>query len=298
MRGVARFYHEKHKETRAERDASPLLPVRKFNNFIKSVTIGRCGLENVTDAKVLDLCGGTGGDFPKFRHGPVSKVVLVDNAPDSVAEAELRYRNASKHNSFSAEFVCANAFSLTDLMKQLSPEIHPSSSFDLVNCQFALHYAFQSVETAAAAFEVIAYYLKPRGRCIATVPNAQFILENLTTEQGRRVLFRPPFFEIVFPDDDENNTREGDYTFSMGNCVQEVPEYLVYESVLREAAEKHGLQLTLWCSFQQFFQQSFEANRELAFQFGCMVETINGPMPHPEAWSCAELYLVVVLEKK
>ena len=304
------FYHEKHKETRSERDASPLITVRKFNNFIKSALIGSYGLKDMHDARVLDLCGGTGGDFPKFLHGPVKHVVLVDIAHDAVEEAKRRYAGqAAQKRKFSADFLCADAFSLDSLSEKmtcLGVEMGPQS-FDLVNCQFALHYTFKSPETAAQVFEVMSYYLKPGGRCVATIPNAQFIMDNVTTviadDHRRRHVSRPPYFEIEFCDGhygDSEGERQGDYLFSMGDCVQRVPEFLVSESVLREAAEKHDLKVTMWCPFQEFFQKAldeFPDNRRLAHRLGCLSETIDGPRPDSGAWTCAELYLVVILEK-
>jgi mRNA (guanine-N7-)-methyltransferase len=94
-RNVRDFYHEKPKQTRQEREASPLIHVRKFNNFIKSVVISTTLDQIPGDSlAVLDLCGGTGGDFPKFQHcRRVKEVALVDISPDSVAEAERRWRN-------------------------------------------------------------------------------------------------------------------------------------------------------------------------------------------------------------
>lgn len=48
----------------------------------------------------------------------------------------------------------------------LSPE-----SVDFVNCQFALHYAFETKARALQAFRTMSHFLKKGGRCVVTVRN-------------------------------------------------------------------------------------------------------------------------------
>jgi mRNA (guanine-N7-)-methyltransferase len=297
---VSQFYHQKHKETREERESSPLISVRKFNNFIKSVLISEHGgLKDCSNAKILDLCGGTGGDFPKFQHLPsVSQVVLVDISPDSVAEAERRYISTAHGRNpynFSAILQCGNAFSLPDMQTHLGQLVSKCGYFDMVNCQFALQYAFKSPETASEAFEVISYYLKPGGKCVATIPNAQFILDNLSSGDGigdHPRLSRPPYFEIEFCE-----LSDGDYVFSMGDCVQRVPEWLAWQDTFQEAAEKWGLVLKLWCPFKKFFDDSLPKHYDLAIRQGCLVDTLEGMTVEAGAWICADLYVAIVLGK-
>lgn len=265
------------------------------------------------------MCGGTGGDFPKFQHAPVKQVVLIDISHDSVEEARRRHANNARPN-FDAHFFCGDAFSLDSVRWCLS-DSWEVSSFDLINCQFALHYAFQSIDTASEAFRVISYYLRPGGKCIITVPDAQFILHNAQFRSRSMGVFGPavsrePYFEVKFPCmdrrggsdvfqdgiTDENGNRIGDYLFSMGNCVQNIPEYLVREETFKLAAEQHGLKVTMWKPFREVFQEAIDttsgqSGRELAVRLGCMVETLEGPTVDAGAWTVAELYVAIVLEK-
>ena len=77
MQRAKEFYHTKHKQTKKERAQSPLIGVRKFNNAVKSLLISKA-LENVREARVLDLCSGTGGDLGKYKHSKVSSLIMVD----------------------------------------------------------------------------------------------------------------------------------------------------------------------------------------------------------------------------
>jgi hypothetical protein len=56
------------------REQSPIIEVRHFNNWIKSVLIGQYVRAGDT---VLDICGGKGGDFPKWNHGGIHHLVLA-----------------------------------------------------------------------------------------------------------------------------------------------------------------------------------------------------------------------------
>jgi mRNA (guanine-N7-)-methyltransferase len=57
-----------------EREHSPIIGLRRFNNWVKSVLIGSYVREGDI---VLDICGGKGGDMPKWTHGRISHLVLV-----------------------------------------------------------------------------------------------------------------------------------------------------------------------------------------------------------------------------
>lgn len=85
---VRNFYRSKHKQNHTERAQSASLAIRKFNNFVKSALIG----ESLTGKRqrVLDLCGGTGGDLSKYQHFNVAHVDLIDISDTSVEEAKRR----------------------------------------------------------------------------------------------------------------------------------------------------------------------------------------------------------------
>lgn len=152
---VVDFYDNKHRQTHEERKASSLYPVRAFNNFIKTAAIVRAfqHLTNkkVTNIRVLDLCGGQGGDFPKFaRNRNVKDVYLIDISEQSVREAEIRYRGQRHQQTYNANFLVGDAFSFDEVCSKVEGLI-----FDYINVQFALHYAFVSEEVAQNAFKVI-----------------------------------------------------------------------------------------------------------------------------------------------
>jgi len=296
MEKVKSFYHEKHKETREEREASPLVHVRKFNNFIKSVLISNALADSENTAtRVLDLCGGTGGDLPKFQHhASVKHVVLVDVSPDSVAEAQRRFEQA-RRKTYDAEFHAGNAFDLSEMLKR-----HDPLRFDLINCQFAMHYAFSTPDQVDELFNILSHFLKDGGKCVVTVPNANFILDQV--QDGHR-LKRPPFFEIQFPADERTDHRAGagrhKYTFSMGDAVKDVPEYLVRREQVEKAATKWGLKINHWTPFQEYFSAAMKDpdHYSLATKMQCLTPVDGGMSVDPGAWMCAQLYVAIEFEK-
>lgn len=62
-RTVTEGYDSVKKQTLAERNASDLVNLRKFQNEVKRVLISEYISQ---DANVLDFCGGKAGDFPKL----------------------------------------------------------------------------------------------------------------------------------------------------------------------------------------------------------------------------------------
>jgi mRNA (guanine-N7-)-methyltransferase len=98
----------------------------------------------------------------------VKHLVLVDIADKSVEDARVRY--AQLHLGLEATFLVGDCWKKDGLAAL--PE---DALFDVVSCQFALHYAFESEEKAEGAVHNIARLLAPGGYFIATFPDAEHI---------------------------------------------------------------------------------------------------------------------------
>lgn len=298
---VTSFYHGKYKQQRQERDVCLLIQARRFNNFIKSATIGRA-LHHATpdqpEKRVLDLCGGTGGDVFKFfractKPNWIALVCMVDIAPNSVMEAQRRLNQSTADHGQEKKnrpvfFFQGDAFSL-DRMDGVLPRSEYAGQFNVVNCQFALHYAFSSVEKVREALTVVSTYLAKGGIYIVTVPNAEFIQRQLAAhrEQSTRSdlrVVKTPYYQLEFDDP----ARPDRYLFTMGDRVHQVPEYLVPRQLLETEARRAGLDLLEWTPFQEYYQ------RFISTMPGQVLATkmIQSNPPDPTAWSCAELYVV------
>lgn len=286
---LKKFYNNKIRESQEMRKNSPLIGVRKFNNEVKSFLITETAKTFDRNIVVLDLCGGQGGDYPKFQFNKnVDKVYLVDISANSVEEAKKRYaENAHWRKSFDAFFYCGDAFS--EEMLKILPL--PKESVDLINCQFAFHYAFESKEKATQAFGVISHFLKKGGKCVMTFPNAEWIQQQ-NSQLITNGAFIIKFTESTSDGKNDNNKRERKetdnndfgqtYTFSMGDSVVDVPEYLVKKDVFQQLCLDHSLSILKWMPFRTYYANN----------------SVNGKHIDETAWDTAQLYLVVEIEKK
>ena len=287
------FYDEKQKQTQQERRESPLFAVRTFNNFIKSVQIadavsavaGERGGGLKGGLVLLDLAGGTGGDLSKYVHSPsIGQVVLVDHSSDSVAEAVRRYSSLAEarvthgHGRpvYSARFFVTDAFSFAALQRSLT-DFSPGF-FDIVSCQFALHYAPDLDE----AMRIVSHWLRPKGRFISTIPNADYILRNIDAETNS---FCTDTFQIAL-------VSETEYLFTMGEAVQNVAEHFIQRAALEGAAGRHGLFLAEWSEFPRYYDQVARQGKH------AKLASRMGLAPTAETLTVAELYIVVELVRQ
>jgi mRNA (guanine-N7-)-methyltransferase len=221
-------------------------PVQKFNNAVKrcllSLFLPRRGMV------VLDMAGGKGGDLGKFSDLGVGMLVHADLAEVSVQHAEER--RVQLGITFPIVWVVADCFG-ENIVERLNPE----TQFDLVSCQFALHYGFESEARLRIGLQNTSGRLKKGGHFCGTVPNADRLVELLRHATGLRwsnsicsVDFDPATNKESLPDFGAK------YSFSLDNCLDSVPEYLVPFAVLHRVALEYGLELVLKQDFFEFFQ--------------------------------------------
>lgn len=173
---------------------------------------------------------------------------------------------------FSARFYCGNAFDFEWATRNLNWDV-----YDLVSCQFALHYAFQNKATIESAFRIIAWALGSNGgRFIATIPNAAVIEQHLSYNP----IWKTDQFTIETLSSDA-------YYFTMADAVNRVPEYFVRPAALIEHASNFGLEVVSVRSFREVYQQSKELAKRLR-------------ITEREALAATQdnLYLAIVLQPK
>ena len=170
---VANFYNNREEKGIESRTESRILYMRNFNNWVKSVLIGetrrrhletrrRHGGDKDEKIVVMDLGCGKGGDLLKWDKSFVGKIVLSDIAEKSLEQCKNRFK--SRNRSYEAEFILADATRDTIQDKLKDKEI----MFDIVSCQFMLHYSFESLRQANKFLENVASNLRPGGFFIGT----------------------------------------------------------------------------------------------------------------------------------
>lgn len=111
---VASHYNARPEVGVEHREFSPIIGLKKFNNWIKSVLIGKFAYRERgrPGAKVLDLGAGKGGDLNKWKQARIDLYVAMDIAETSMDQARDRY-NTMRGNKFEAHFFPFDCFSVS-----------------------------------------------------------------------------------------------------------------------------------------------------------------------------------------
>ncbi|KAK1116844.1 hypothetical protein K0M31_018006 [Melipona bicolor] len=241
-----------------DRNKSRILYMRNFNNWIKSMLMSEYTNEIYgTRLKALDMCCGRGGDLFKWKKLNVTYLICADLAERTIQECQDRYNEMLKQNSaerkyspiFTAEFITADCTKV----RLRSKFEDPSIKFDLVSCQFAFHYCFESLEQAECMLKNASECLKPGGYFIGTIPDAYDLVSRWQRCDGNS--FGNDIYSVEFFCNKTKPPLFGaKYHFKLGNLVN-CPEFLVYLPVFRKLALKFGLNLVKFERFDSFYER-------------------------------------------
>ncbi|XP_064467444.1 mRNA cap guanine-N7 methyltransferase-like [Ornithodoros turicata] len=246
-----------------QRQQSRIFHMRNFNNWVKSMLIRDFINKRKEDKPdgdtftVLDLGAGKGGDLLKWKKGDISYLVCADIAGTSLQHAEERYRDMEgrhrrqreRGRMFKAEFIEA------DCTKVLLAERYKrgeAMQFDLVSCQFTLHYSFESLPQAQCMLRNAADCLLPGGFFIGTTPDAYDLVRRVQESDG--LSFGNDVFSVTFQNKEEFPLFGARYDFHLEGVV-DCPEFLVHIDLLKELARGYGMELVYKKRFEDFFDQ-------------------------------------------
>ncbi|KAL1124102.1 hypothetical protein AAG570_001872 [Ranatra chinensis] len=214
------------------RNESRIVYLRNFNNWIKGMLISEYLKELQCSGNrihALDMCCGKGGDLLKWRIGGIKHLVCSDIAELAVENCKKRYddmmtRKRDGNKLFSAEFIVCDLTKTRIRGKYEDPSMH----FDIVSCQFAFHYSFESLPQAECMLRNAAECLKPGGYFIGTIPDANAIVHRY--KQFKKRCFGNSVYSITFDDslsDDNYPLFGAKYNFNLDGVV-DCPEFLVH----------------------------------------------------------------------
>lgn len=247
---VRSHYNERPDVGVEKRKQSPIFKLRSFNNFIKSVLIQTHGAYR---AVVLDIGCGKGGDLLKWAKNRCTGWIGIDIADVSVEQAKSRYEQMNR-KSFWADFCVGDAFS-----ERVEDIVHPDAfPVDVVSIQFSLHYAFKAEETIRTLLDNVSRALKPGGKFLGTIPNADFLMEHVwSTPEGVKSwgnsLYRIQFEEL--PPKTLDPPFGHQYSFFLEDAVENVPEYIVPFDSFQNLCAEYGLELTYKKPFLEMFDE-------------------------------------------
>ncbi len=180
--------------------------------------------------------------------------------------------------------------------------LNDSHMFDVVSCQFAMHYAFESEGRVRHLLKNVTDRLKPGGFFIGTTTDANVLVRKLRATDGLeitngvyRIVFDPAFSSKRFARTKPFGIR---YTFTLDAKVVDCPEFLVHFPTFEKLAAEYDLELVLLCNFHNFFLE-FSSDDYPEYQqllFNMRVVDENGTIP-VQQWDAIYLYTAFAFRK-
>ncbi|KAH7047178.1 guanine-N(7)-methyltransferase domain-containing protein [Linnemannia elongata] len=271
-----------------KRKESTIFRLKSFNNWLKSVLIGRYARPR---DRVLDVGVGKGGDLLKWSKAKIQYFVGCDIASKSIEQARERYRTM-RNAPFEARFHAMDCYS-----EPISNVVAPDVVFDMVSMQFCLHYSFETETKARMMLHNVTSQLKPGGVFIGTIPDAYWIVKKLKSESDDKLQIGNSIYSIRFERRDRFDKFGSKYWFHLEDAIDDCPEYLVHFPTFQKLAEEYGLELIYNKKFHQVYE---EASQELDFNqllYRMNVVSENGSLSADE-WEAANVYLAFAFRKK
>lgn len=305
---VAQHYNKRRDVGREAREFSPILPLKRFNNWAKSAliaTFARSARDAKAQGRILDLGCGKGGDLLKWERQHPSILVMVDIAEVSVNQARVRFEEG--HFRWPAEFFAFDCFRhpLTEHIPL--PLLEPL--FDTVSLQFCMHYAWDTEEHARMMLANVAHSLRPGGTFIGTTPDADTLMGRLEAlDDAEALSFGNSNYRIEF----EHRYAPGEkpfgnkYRFWLDDAVDDVPEYVVDWATFEALASEYGLRLLYKARFDQVLADGYARPQLRSLLEKMQVIDTNElaqtgvvtPAMPPTMWDVCTLYLCFAFEKE
>ncbi|KIK03835.1 hypothetical protein K443DRAFT_652210 [Laccaria amethystina LaAM-08-1] len=312
---VVQHYNSRPDVGVVQRLESPIIGLKNFNNWVKSVLISRFahpvlaksppsngfsgpGRGRGGSGKVLDMGCGKGGDMTKWAKAHVRELFGVDIAAVSVDQARSRWE-LMRGPRFEANFAALDCYA-EPLSKAFSPA-KLSQPFDVVSMQFCMHYAFETVQKARCMLENVSRHLRTGGVFIGTIPNADILLEHLDELPADTddLSFGNSVYRIRFENRDSKPMFGHKYWFFLQDAVENVPEYVVrWENFVQMAAD-----YKLYPVYKEEFHQVFEEHQEhpefkpLLVRMK-VVDTNGESAMDEDQWEAANIYIAFAFEKR
>lgn len=270
---VAKHYNTLEEKGLDERSKSRIVYMRNFHNWIKSMLINEY-LGEVKDKKkhnepvrVLDMCCGKGGDLLKWKKANITHLICSDIASVSLEQCKSRYEDMKTRNRrerhpgniYSIEYIAADC-SKARLREKYKD---PSVKLDLVSCQFAVHYSFESVQQTECLIRNASECLQPGGFFIGTIPDANDLIARVRKSGAKS--FGNDVYKVNFDCDTNKPPFFGaKYNFHLDGVV-DCPEFLVHFPTFVKLSKKYGLKLVKKEKFYEYYERMKGEGRNLLY---------------------------------
>jgi mRNA (guanine-N7-)-methyltransferase len=216
-------------DTKENTQESIFSRLRKFHNFIKSEMIGEIASQFKKPISLLDISVGKGGDLQKWHNSDIEIVYGIDPDAESIKEAKQRFAEAVKEGRITS------SRKYTFEQKPISdPNVYINKKFDIVSCQFTLHYFFKDDSILEMVISKVSGALKQGGYFIGTT-----LLGNKVKELTRNNNFTD---KVIVEEVDENS-----YKMKLLDTAQiynkDLIEYYVDFDKFKRICATYGMEL-------------------------------------------------------
>ena len=245
-----------------------IIQLRRFHNLIKMQLITNACKQ--TDAKnLLDIACGRGGDLQKWINNKLhlKYVLAFDSHKESIFNsiskgneydgAIARFQNLKRNYRGKLPFI---NFQQLDI---LNPEvltkinlIDSNKLYDVVACQFALHYFCQTDEILNNVLSIISKKLKVGGLFIGTATDGdlvQNILANGDVNISLLTLLKQPQNQYLFYISEISPDIKG--TQNYFEIQGASSEFYLFKQKLTDLALKNNLELIQYKSFYDYYNE-------------------------------------------
>lgn len=251
------------------RTESSIYNIRTFHNLIKrnliteSVNFLRQEYQK-TSISLLDLSCGKGGDQAKWFDNGIMKVVGFDIDEPSINEAKKRYNELLKTLRYKrVQNLPDYKFYVMDLSDKNNIEkvnrILGDNRFDIVSCQFAIHYFFRSAETLNTFMTIASEHAALDSFFIGTTMNGNKIRELFKTGST----LQNSIYKITNNTNTFETPYNNKYTVALGEktdtehyfAQKDSVEYLVDIEELKKVADKFGFLFIGTTEFNEWYNK-------------------------------------------
>lgn len=258
-----------------KRYESSIINLRVFHNWIKNslyTDVSELLREDYDfeDIKILELAVGKGGDLFKWIGIGATKVVGVDIDKDSVFGkngALHRYKkklNTDKNNKIPKCYFYVDDLSDPGSFKRMKERLK-DEKFNIISCQFAIHYFFASETALKNIANIVGHFLEPNGYFIGTTMNPDKLNELFSTSD---IVEKDAFTIESKTDLTTSYTPYGNrYIVSLGKKDEdhyfgEKPseEFMIDKKELESVLKKVGVNLIKYKNFEEYYDEYVETD--------------------------------------
>lgn len=233
--------------------------MRKFHNRVKTNLIydaSYINRRNKIPVALLDVGVGRGGDIFKWDKCNIHEVVGYDVDQQYIDECHNRYYTANLAYKRNYKFLCCDT--IDDAVNNSNCKL-----YDIVSCQFVIHYFFKSEDMITSLISSVAKYLKKDGKFIGTFMNGDTITKLSFTEKDGYLNFKNTAVLLSIENSTKIYGRKMDVyiadTLYFGDKSVS-NEYLVSFNILLNICNKFGLKLLKLKHFEEYYKNHNNEN--------------------------------------